>query len=107
MKKLSDMLGESIGRPEVLRASRAQRVLREWADIVGEQLAQRCVPDRYVRGTLWIAASGNAWAQELRFQAETILARLNERAGEELFTSLRIGTRPPRRDWDSVDDLYQ
>lgn len=105
MKKVGDMLGSSISQVEVLRAARAQQMLRHWPEVVGEFLASKCVPDRYERGTLWIAASGSAWAQELRMQQVEILAKLNEHAGTQLFTALRIGTRTPRRKWEPGGEL--
>jgi hypothetical protein len=46
-----------------------------------------------------VAATGSAWAQELRFMQDTILDRLNRLAGEpDLFQELRVGARTPRRD---------
>lgn len=99
MRKLGDMIGDAFSRPEILRRGRAQMVMRAWREIVGDQLADKCVLERYDKGTLWIAASGNAWAQEIRFQKTIILERMNEMAGENLFSNLRVGTRPPTRDF--------
>ncbi|MBL8039917.1 MAG: DUF721 domain-containing protein [Chthonomonas sp.] len=106
MKKLGDVLPRAFDRPEILRAGRAQRVIRQWATIVGDTIGQHSVPDRYEHGTLWIAASGNAWAQEIRLMKTEVLKRLNEAAGETLFEQIRVGTRPPRRNWiDGESDL--
>jgi predicted nucleic acid-binding Zn ribbon protein len=68
--------------------------MRRWPEIVGPILAKHSHPERYDRGTLWIAASGSAWAQELRLGQELILGRLNEAVGETLFTGIRVGVRP-------------
>jgi hypothetical protein len=93
------MLPEALAREEVLRAARAQRVLRDWAAFVGAALAERSHPDRYDHGTVWVAVESSTWAQELRMNKETILARLRERCGESgLFQDLRFGVRPLRRD---------
>lgn len=99
MRKVSDMLRDSLGKPEVLRAARAQVVLRHWPDVVGEFLASKCLPDRFDHGTLWVAATGSAWAQEIRLQKQSLIDKLNEHAGETLFVQIRVGVRPPRRDW--------
>lgn len=99
MKRLNEMLEGAVGRPEMLRQSRAQRVMRLWREVVGEGIAVHCVPDKYDKGVLWLAASGSAWAQEIRLKKDELLLKLNEAAGEELFRDLRIGTRPPRREW--------
>jgi len=100
MKKLNEMLGDAVGRPDVLKAARAQRVMKDWAAIVGDFLASKSEPDRYEHGVLWVTATGSEWSQEMRLQKASILAKLNTAAGENLFTNLRITTRKPRRDWD-------
>ncbi|HRI43957.1 MAG TPA: DUF721 domain-containing protein [Fimbriimonadaceae bacterium] len=98
MKRIADLLGKAVEQTEVLRAARAQAVVRQWASIVGEVLANKATPERFERGTLWVAASGSAWAQEIALRKELILDRLNGLANERLFEDLRVGTRVPRRD---------
>ena len=87
------MLSPAVGRDEVLRAAQAVKILREWPAIVGESMASRSHPDRYDRGTVWVAVEGSAWAQELRMQKDQILERLDSR-GKGLFKDLRFGVRP-------------
>lgn len=95
MRKVGQMLSPALGREEVMRASRAFKVLREWPQIVGEAMAQRSFPDRFDRGTVWVAVEGSAWAQELRMQKDQIIQKLEEKAGETgLFLNLRFGVRP-------------
>lgn len=89
------MLGQAIGKEEVLRMARAQRVLKEWPTIVGPAMAGRSHPERYDHGTVWVAVTGSAWAQELRMIKDVIIARLEDRAGETgLFLDVRFGVRP-------------
>lgn len=89
------MLGQAIGKEEVLRMARAQRVLKEWPSIVGPAMAARSHPERYDHGTVWVAVTGSAWAQELRMIKDVIISRLEERAGETgLFLDVRFGVRP-------------
>ena len=95
MKRLGHMLGDAIGRGEVIRAARAQAVMREWRQIVGEGLAQKSYPDRYDKGTVWVAVQGSAWAQELRMMKGQILEKLNGRARERIFSLiLQIRSSP-------------
>jgi predicted nucleic acid-binding Zn ribbon protein len=95
MKRAGQMLPKAVGRDEVLRTARAQRVLRDWPEVVGEALASRSYPDRYGKGTVWVAVTGSAWAQELRMRKDVILQRLRERAGDpSLFLDVRFGVRP-------------
>ena len=98
MKKVDGLLAAALGKPEVLRAARAQASMRRWSEVVGEALAEKSTPDRYETGTLWVVASGSAWAQEIRLRKEDIVRRLNEIAGEPgLFCDVRVGTRPRRK----------
>ncbi|MGV3617324.1 MAG: DUF721 domain-containing protein [Fimbriimonas sp.] len=95
MKKVDKVLHKAVTHDEALRSARAQAALREWDEIVGEALAKRSRPDRYGRGTVWVACTGSAWAQEMRMRKETILQRLRERSGEpSLFIDIRFGVRP-------------
>jgi hypothetical protein len=97
MKKINNMLRAAIDRDEVLKAARAMLVFRHWGEIVGPELIKRCAPERYDRGTLWIAAEGAAWAQELRLIKGVLLSRLNDVAKEGLFQNVRVVVRPFQR----------
>jgi predicted nucleic acid-binding Zn ribbon protein len=89
------MLSQAIGKEEILRTARAQRVLRDWPSIVGPSMAARSHPERFDRGTVWVAVEGSAWAQELRMIKDVIIARLEQAAGETgLFIDVRFGVRP-------------
>ncbi|MFN3683614.1 MAG: DUF721 domain-containing protein [Fimbriimonadaceae bacterium] len=95
MKRVQDWIAEALGRPEVVRKARALSVLRRWPEVVGPVVARKSHPDRYDKGTVWVAVAGSSWAQELRMQRDQILLRLNELAGEaDLFKEIRFGVRP-------------
>ena len=88
---------KAVENSEVLRAGRAGSVLRRWDEIVGPQLAQKSAPDRYDRGTVWVATQGSAWAQELRLMKPILLERMEAMAGERgMFLDVRFGVRPAR-----------
>ncbi len=95
MRRVSHLLPRALGQSEILRTARAQATLRSWDEIVGPGLASRSAPDRFDKGTVWVAVEGAAWAQELRMRKELILDRLQEQSGEpHLFTDIRFGVRP-------------
>lgn len=96
LKKVGGMLGDAIEQTEILRNARALTVLRDWHSIVGADLAKRCAPDKFERGTLWVAAEGSAWAQEIRMIKSTIISRINAAAHEGLCQDVRVGVRPFR-----------
>ena len=55
--------------------ARYQFVLH-WKDIVGEEIAKRSTPDSLRSKTLVVRVKDSAWAQELSFQKDVILKRL-------------------------------
>lgn len=89
------MIPAAIANDEVLRMTRAQAAMRRWPEVVGPLMAERSFPDRFGRGTVWVAVEGSAWAQELRMMKDVILKRLNDLSGESsLFKEVRFGVRP-------------
>jgi predicted nucleic acid-binding Zn ribbon protein len=101
MKRLDEWLSVAVERREVLREARCQSALAAWSDVVGPQIAAHTVPERVEKGTVWVAATGSAWAQELRMRAQSVIEGLNASAGEPgLFVGIRVGVRPPRRNLD-------
>lgn len=106
MRALRDVLGGALEKADVLRAARAHRVLRRWPEVVGAALAARSWPDRYERGTVWVAVEGSAWASELRMMKPRLLGRLNNLAGEPtLFQDLRFGDRAPREGLEAREEV--
>jgi predicted nucleic acid-binding Zn ribbon protein len=96
MTRLSDLLSQALGNPEVLKAARATRALRQWPSVVGPALAAKSRPGRYDRGTVWVEADSSTWAMEVRMRREAILERLNAAADERsLFRDLRVTVAAP------------
>lgn len=97
MRHVARVLPRAVENAEVLRAARAGAVLRRWEEIVGPMLAAKSVPDRFDKGTVWVATQGSAWAQELRLMKPRILERMEAMAGERgMFLDVRFGVRPPK-----------
>ena len=99
MNPIQGMLNSTVMPPEVLKAARAISVMRKWELVVGKDMANRSWPERYDHGTIWVAVTGSAWAQELRMQKDEILSRLNSIADEPgLFLNARFGVRPLKKE---------
>lgn len=103
MNPIQHLINSAVVPPEILRAARAISTMKKWELVVGREMAARSWPERYDHGTLWVAVTGSAWAQELRMQKDEILSRLNSVAGEEnLFVSVRFGVRPLKNAKEAV-----
>ena len=70
---------------------RGQRVLTEWAELVGPKIAQRTRPDGVNDRVLWVEVATSAWLHELNLLKPQLLKGLNERLGEpRLFDEIRF-----------------
>jgi hypothetical protein len=70
---------------------RAQRVLTEWADLVGSKISSRTRPYGVSERVLVIEVASSAWLHELNLLKAQILSGLLERLGEpKLFDDLKF-----------------
>jgi predicted nucleic acid-binding Zn ribbon protein len=53
-------------------------VVHNWPEVVGERIAEHCVPVGFADGVLTVQADSPAWAVELRHLSTALLAKLNE-----------------------------
>ncbi len=110
MRKFDRLLGDAVLQGEALRAARALTILKRWDEVVGAKMAERSCPDRYDHGKVFVAVTGSAWAQELRMQKETLLAKLHEMSNDpSLFIDLRFGVRPLRASFGQavIEDTFE
>lgn len=70
---------------------RAQRVIAEWADLVGAKVAARTRPDRIVDRILYVEVATSAWMQELNMLKAQLYMGLVTRLGDpRLFDDVRF-----------------
>ncbi|MFD4556652.1 DUF721 domain-containing protein [Streptomyces sp. NPDC058469] len=76
-------------------------VMGRWPEIVGEDLANHCVPEKYDEDerVLIVRCDSTAWATNLRLLAPQLVARLNEDLGHGTVKFLKVNgpSGPPRR----------
>jgi len=87
-------VGRELGMPapDVLETLNAG-----WRDIVGAAIAAHAQVRSVRDGECVIAVDGPAWATQLRYGSNDLLARVNERCGEGSVTSIRVVVTGPRR----------
>jgi len=80
---------------------RANRLLTEWAELVGPKIAQRTRPEGITDRVLWIEVATSAWLHELNLLRPQLVNGLLTRLGEpRLFDEVRFklagrSRRPP------------
>ncbi|MGY3681334.1 DUF721 domain-containing protein [Streptomyces sp. TE33382] len=77
-------------------------VMGRWPQIVGDDLANHCVPLRYDEDpdarVLTVQCDSTAWATQLRLLAPRLVARLNEDLGQGTVRMIKVlGPGGPRR----------
>ena len=76
-------------------------VMGRWPQIVGADLANHCVPEKYDEDEriLTVLCDSTAWATQLRLLAPRLVARLNEDLGHGTVKLLKVlgPAGPPRR----------
>ncbi|MFG2514943.1 DUF721 domain-containing protein [Streptomyces sp. NPDC048584] len=75
-------------------------VMGRWPEIVGEDVAKHCEPERYDEDerVLVVRCDSTAWATNLRLLAPTLVARLNEDLGHGTVRLIKvIGPGGPTR----------
>ncbi|NGO45378.1 DUF721 domain-containing protein [Streptomyces ureilyticus] len=67
-------------------------VMGRWPQIVGDDLAKHCVPEKYDEDerTLVVRCDSTAWATNLRLLAPQLVARLNEDLGHGTVRLLKV-----------------
>ncbi|EPH39933.1 DciA family protein [Streptomyces aurantiacus] len=67
-------------------------VMGRWPQIVGDDLAKHCVPQRYDENerVLTVQCDSTAWATQLRLMAPQLVARLNEDLGHGTVRIIKV-----------------
>jgi len=92
-------VGNALANHHVTDDIRLQRLVFEWADIVGGRIGARSAPDGISRTgprdhptrVLWIRVANTAWLQELTLLREQLVASIKASVGEPaLFDEIRL-----------------
>ena len=69
-------------------------IARLWAELVGDEMARHTSPLRLENGTLFVRADDAAWASEIRWSSQTILAKANEELGTDRVQKVKVRLGP-------------
>lgn len=65
-------------------------VIGRWREVVGDQIAEHCVPETFEDKILVVRASSTAWATQVRLLTPTLLRRLAEEVGEGVVEDVKV-----------------
>ncbi|MCA1823394.1 MAG: DUF721 domain-containing protein [Mycobacteriales bacterium] len=83
---------------------RVAGLLARWPELVGEDIAGHCEPERLVDGELTLVAESTAWATQLRLLARPLVERINAGLGGSVVRRVNVhgpssGPRPGAGGW--------
>jgi len=79
-------------QPNWQQHRRFQRLLAGWKRLVGDAVAQRTRPTGIQRDVLQVAVCNAVWAQNLGFERQHLLKKLNAEFSAEPFSDIRFST---------------
>jgi predicted nucleic acid-binding Zn ribbon protein len=65
-------------------------VIGRWREVVGDDIADHCVPETFTDKVLVVRASSTAWATQVRLLTSTLLRRLAEEVGEGVVDEVKV-----------------
>lgn len=63
---------------------KAYSVIDDWPEIVGEKVAKNAVAERIESGKLFVRVKSSVWRQEMLFQKQDIIKKINTKYREEI-----------------------
>lgn len=94
---IRDVIDEVMNELGLRERVQALRALLNWREAVGDTVANAAYPEALKGGKVFVAVKSSAWIQELTFQKQTVLNRLNEYAGAPIFTEIIFRVQPRSR----------
>jgi len=75
---LREIIGNIANQNKVIEQGwQMARLQKDWAQIIGGELAQQCLPEKIAQKTLWLSTSSPAWGQQLHFYQTQLLEKVN------------------------------
>lgn len=67
-----------------------QKIIENWKEIVGQDIAQNTEPSRLRGGVLYVKVSNPIWMQQLQFLKEVIIKKIHQEIKEVVVDDLRL-----------------
>jgi predicted nucleic acid-binding Zn ribbon protein len=90
MQSLKTSLDSMFRRFGIDKAISQNNALSVWQEVVGEAVAKNTVADRVEHGILIVKVSSPTWRQELFFQKDVIVKKLNNKIGKNVIRDIRF-----------------
>ena len=87
-KSLYLSIKESLKKAGLYQGVKSVKILELWPKIVGEKIANKTEANYINNGTLFVEVSNSTWRQELQFQKQKIIKKLNQKLKKKIIREL-------------------
>jgi len=90
MQSLKIAIDSMLRKFGIENAIAQNNALNLWGEIVGEKVAKNTEPDRVEYGVIIVKVSSPTWRQELYFQKNEIIKKINNKIGKNVIKDIRF-----------------
>ena len=90
MQSLKIAIDSMLRKFGIENAIAQNNALNLWGEIVGEKVAKNTKPDRVEHGVIIVRVSSPTWRQELFFQKNEIIKKINNKIGKKVIRDIRF-----------------
>ena len=90
MQSLKIALDSMLRKFGIENAIAQNNALNIWNEIVGEKVAKHTEPNRVEHGVIIVKVSSPTWRQELFFQKNEIIKKINNTIGKNVIRDIRF-----------------
>ena len=90
MQSLKIAIDSMLRKLGIDNAIAQNNALNIWNEVVGEKVAKNTEPDRVEHGVIIIKVSSPTWRQELYFQKNEIIKKINNKIGKNVIRDIRF-----------------
>jgi len=90
VEPIGAVLAEVIKNLGLAKKFSEQRAVADWAEIVGETIAEHSRAIRVDGGRLFVEVDSSVWSQELSFMKRRILSEINRRIGKQTIETVHF-----------------
>lgn len=90
MQSLKLTIDKMLRRYGIDNAIAQNNALNVWNQVVGSRVAENTEPDKVEHGVIIVKVSTPTWRQELYFQKNEIIDKINEKIGKKVIRDIRF-----------------
>ncbi len=90
MQSLKIAIDSMLRKFGIENAIAQNKALNIWDEIVGDKVAKNTEPERVEHGVIIVKVSSPTWRQELHFQKNEIIQKINKTIGKKVIRDIRF-----------------